>query len=169
MIFVSRRYSNAKDGGESSLTTQRISIGVTDMTHDIKNPMGLDGFAFLEFSGPNPSVFEEVFTSLGFTPVAKHRTKAATLYRQGDIQFVLNDEPQSPAEEFAGEHGEGACAMGFRVKDADQAFQRAVEHGAQPVEERTSARRSQFAGGRSCLRTSPRRRRYGSSGLFGRR
>ena len=104
------------------------------MTHEFKNPMGLNGFSFLEFSGPETSLFKEVFTRLGFTPVAQHRTKDATLYRQGDIQFILNDEPQSKAAEFAEEHGGGACAMGFRVHNAEEAFHRAVDLGAEPVE-----------------------------------
>ena len=56
------------------------------------NPMGLDGFEFVEFSGPDPQLFRDVFTTLGFEAVAKHRSKDVTLYRQGDINFILNDD-----------------------------------------------------------------------------
>jgi 4-hydroxyphenylpyruvate dioxygenase len=98
------------------------------------NPMGLDGFEFVEFSGPDPKLFAEVFSLLGFEAVAKHRSKAVTLYRQGGINFILNEEPKSRASFFAEEHGPGACGMAFRVRDSQAAFQQAVELGAEPVD-----------------------------------
>ena len=98
------------------------------------NPMGLDGFEFVEFSGPDPQLFRDVFTTLGFEAVAKHRSKDVTLYRQGDINFILNDEPRTRAAFFAEEHGAGACGMAFRVKDAQYAYNRALELGAEPVD-----------------------------------
>ncbi len=99
-----------------------------------ENPMGLDGFEFVEFSGPDPQLFRDVFTTLGFKAVAKHRSKNVTLYRQGDINFILNDEPRTRAAFFAEEHGPGACGMAFRVKDAQFAYNRALELGAEPVD-----------------------------------
>ena len=87
-----------------------------------ENPMGLDGFEFVEFAAPDPSVLVSVFEGLGFQAVAKHRSKNVTLYRQGDINFILNEEPGSPAAYFAEEHGAGACGMAFRVKDAQAAL-----------------------------------------------
>ncbi|MEC9072255.1 MAG: 4-hydroxyphenylpyruvate dioxygenase [Myxococcota bacterium] len=104
------------------------------MTDLFENPMGLDGFEFVEFSGPEPELFHKVFTALGFSPVAKHRSKAVTLYRQGDINFILNEEPRTRAAFFAEEHGPGACGMAFRVKDAQYAYNRAIELGAEPVD-----------------------------------
>ena len=102
-----------------------------------ENPMGLDGFEFVEFAGPNPGELHEMFLMLGFTKVAKHRSKDVTLYRQGDINFILNNEPRSRAAFFAEEHGPGACGMAFRVKNAQQAYTRAIELGAEPVEVET--------------------------------
>ena len=99
-----------------------------------ENPMGLDGFEFVEFASPTPGVLEPVFEMLGFTAVAKHRSKNVTLYRQGDINFILNEEPRSHAAFFAEEHGPCACGMAFRVKDAHTAYDRAIEMGAQPVD-----------------------------------
>lgn len=99
-----------------------------------ENPMGLDGFEFVEFASPEPGVLEPVFEMLGFTAVARHRSKDVTLYRQGGINFVLNNEPGSPAAFFAQEHGPCACGMAFRVKDAHHAYSRALELGAQPIE-----------------------------------
>ena len=98
------------------------------------NPMGLDGFEFVEFAAPEPGVLEAAFELLGFTEVAKHRSKDVTLWRQGDINFVINNEKYSHAYYFAQEHGPSACGMAFRVKNAHQAYERALEKGAQPVE-----------------------------------
>ena len=104
------------------------------MTDLFDNPMGLDGFEFVEFAAPDISVLESAFKLLGFTEVARHRSKAVTLWRQGDINFIINNEPKSQAWYFAREHGPCACGMAFRVKDAHHAYGRALEQGAQPVE-----------------------------------
>jgi 4-hydroxyphenylpyruvate dioxygenase len=98
------------------------------------NPMGLDGFEFVEFAAPDPAVLEDAFRLLGFTAVAKHRSKDVSLWRQGDINFIINNEPKSQAWYFAREHGPCACGMAFRVRDAHVAYNRALEKGAQPVE-----------------------------------
>ena len=74
------------------------------MTDSI-NPMGLDGFEFVEFAAPDKAVLEQTFELLGFTRVARHRSKDVTLYRQGDINFILNNERNSHAYYFAQEHG----------------------------------------------------------------
>jgi len=99
-----------------------------------ENPMGLMGFEFVEFASPTPNVLEPVFEMLGFTLVARHRSKDVSLYRQGDINFILNKERKSLAAYFAAEHGPSACGMGFRVKDSQLAYTRALELGAQPVD-----------------------------------
>ena len=99
-----------------------------------ENPMGLMGFEFVEFASPEPNVIEPVFEMLGFTKVADHRSKDVALYRQGDINFIVNREPRSVASYFAAEHGPSACGMAFRVKGSQQAFRRALELGAQPMD-----------------------------------
>ena len=98
------------------------------------NPMGLMGFEFVEFASPTPGVLEPVLQMMGFTLVAHHRSKDVDLYRQGDINFIVNREPKSPAAYFAAEHGPCACGMAFRVRDSHQAYARALELGAQPVD-----------------------------------
>lgn len=98
------------------------------------NPMGLDGFEFVEFAAPDPKVLTDAFTLLGFTEVAKHRSKDVTLWRQGGINFVINNEKYSQAYYFAQEHGPSACGMAFRVKNAHEAYALALKNGAQPVE-----------------------------------
>jgi 4-hydroxyphenylpyruvate dioxygenase len=105
--------------------------GMTDL---FDNPMGLMGFEFVEFASPAPNVLEPVFEKLGFRKVARHRSKDVELYRQGDINFIVNREPKSLAYYFAAEHGPSACAMAFRVRDSHKAYARALELGAQPVE-----------------------------------
>ncbi len=99
-----------------------------------ENPMGLMGFEFVEFASPTAGVIEPVLESMGFTEVAKHRSKDVVLYRQGDINFIVNREPRSVGAYFAAEHGASACGMAFRVKDSHHAYQRALELGAQPVD-----------------------------------
>jgi len=101
------------------------------------NPMGTDGFEFVEFTAPDAAPLSKVFESLGFKLVGRHRSKNVTQYRQGDINFIVNAEPKSPAEAFAAAHGPSACAMAFRVKDAGAAYTRAVSLGAKPFTGRT--------------------------------
>jgi len=99
-----------------------------------ENPMGLMGFEFVEFASPEPNVLEPVFEQLGFSRIATHRSKDVALYRQGEINFIVNNEPESVASYFAAEHGPSACGMAFRVRDSHKAYERALELGAQPVE-----------------------------------
>ncbi|MEP7283283.1 MAG: 4-hydroxyphenylpyruvate dioxygenase [Rubrivivax sp.] len=98
------------------------------------NPMGLMGFEFVEFASPTPGLLETLFDKMGFTLVARHRSKDVVLFRQGEINFIVNREPKSLAGYFAAEHGPSACGLAFRVKDAHKAYARALEIGAQPVE-----------------------------------
>ncbi|HPO19177.1 MAG TPA: 4-hydroxyphenylpyruvate dioxygenase [Rubrivivax sp.] len=104
------------------------------MTDLFDNPMGLMGFEFVEFASPTAGLLEPLFEKMGFTLVARHRSKDVLLYRQGDINFIVNREPRSLAGYFAAEHGPSACALAFRVRDSHQAYQRALELGAQPVD-----------------------------------
>ena len=100
------------------------------------NPMGTDGFEFVEYAHPEPEKLGALFETMGFTKVARHRSKKVTLYRQGDVNFIVNAEPESFAQGFAAEHGPCACAMAFRVVDARHAFERAVSLGAEPYKTR---------------------------------
>ena len=98
-----------------------------------ENPIGLDGFEFVEFCAPTKGVVEPVFQTMGFTHVASHRRKDVQLWRQGQINLILNYEPKSAAWYFAREHGPSACGMGFRVRDAVKAYDLLLERGAEPV------------------------------------
>ncbi|WND02038.1 4-hydroxyphenylpyruvate dioxygenase [Temperatibacter marinus] len=98
-----------------------------------ENPMGLDGFEFVEFTAPKEGILEPIFECMGFTKVANHRSKNVSLWRQGDINFITNYEKKSHAGYYAEEHGPSACGMAFRVKDAHKAYNDALEKGAQPI------------------------------------
>ena len=91
-----------------------------------ENPLGLDGFEFVEFCAPQKGLLEPVFESMGFTLVARHRSKDVQLWRQGEINLIANYEPRSPAAYFAAEHGASACGMAFRVRDAAAAYKEAI-------------------------------------------
>src|SRR5258706_5378642 len=97
-----------------------------------ENPMGTDGFEFVEFTAPDAAALGKVFESLGFRLVGRHRSKRVTQFRQGDINFIVNAEPRSKAEAFGAKHGASACAMAFRVKNAAAAYKRALAKGAKP-------------------------------------
>ena len=102
-----------------------------------ENPVGLDGFEFVEFCAPERGVLEPVFAVMGFTEIAQHRSKDVHLWRQGGINLIINYEPKSAAWYFAREHGPSACGMAFRVKDARKAYAYLLEKGAEPVNVQT--------------------------------
>jgi 4-hydroxyphenylpyruvate dioxygenase len=115
-----------------------ISIEETGM--DVKvwdNPMGTDGFEFIEYAAPDPAALGALFEQMGFTAIARHRHKEVTLYRQGDINFIINAEQDSFAQRFARQHGPSICAIAFRVNDAAYAYKRALELGAWGFDNRT--------------------------------
>ena len=103
---------------------------VTACTSLWENPMGTDGFEFIEYAAPDPQAMGEVFERMGFKPIARHRHKNVTLYRQGGINFIINAEQDSFAQRFARLHGPSVCAIAFRVKDAKLAYERAISLGA---------------------------------------
>ncbi|MFT4960040.1 MAG: 4-hydroxyphenylpyruvate dioxygenase [Paracoccaceae bacterium] len=96
------------------------------------NPAGTDGFEFVEFSHADPQELRDLFARMGYALTARHKTKAVELWQQGDITYVLNAEPESFAARFVDEHGPCAPSMGWRVVDAQIAFDHAVSKGAEP-------------------------------------
>ena len=82
------------------------------------NPMGTDGFEFVEYTAPDSELLDDLFNKMGFVAVARHRSKRVVLYRQGDVNFIVNHEPESFAQAFAKVHGPSACAFAIRVADA---------------------------------------------------
>ena len=105
---------------------------MTPATPDRDNPMGTDGFEFVEYTAPDPELLGALFEQMGFSAVARHRSKDVVLYRQGQVNFIVNREADSFAQSFARVHGPSACAFAIRVKDAAKAWQRAIDLGAKP-------------------------------------
>jgi len=97
---------------------------------DATNAMGTDGFEFVEFTSPDPEGMAATFEKLGFTAVSKHPTRDIIRYKQNDITFLLNREPTGQAAEFRDLHGGSANGMGFRVAEAQKAFDLALSRGA---------------------------------------
>jgi 4-hydroxyphenylpyruvate dioxygenase len=97
------------------------------------NPLGTDGFEFVEFTAPEPERLKALFELMGFAAVSRHRSKNVLRFAQGDINFILNMEPAGQPAAFRAEHGPSANAMAFRVKDAAKALRLAVERGAKAV------------------------------------
>ena len=104
------------------------------MTDLFENPLGTDGFEFVEFTSPDPDALATYFRQLGFTAVSRHRSKNVIRFKQGDINFILNMEPAGQAAQFREQRGPSANAMAFRVKDAAHAFKEAIARGAEPVD-----------------------------------
>ena len=98
-----------------------------------ENPLGVDGFEFVEFTASEPMQLKALFEKMGFTAVARHRSKDVLRLRQGDINLILNMEPSGQPAAFRTAHGPSANAMAFRVKDAAVALRLAVERGAKQV------------------------------------
>ena len=123
------------------------------------NPMGTDGFEFVEYTAPDIELLRSLFTKMGFPEVARHKSKNVTLHKQADCNFIINAEPGSYAEDYARDHGPSACAMAFRVKDAKAAHERALKLGATNVEIRGRRRRARHPGDRGHRRLAPVLRR----------
>ena len=106
---------------------------LTAKTDLFTNPMGSDGFKFVELASPRQDILEPIFKILGFSKVAHHRSKNITLFRQGDINFIINHEPTSHAAFFAEKHDPRACGLAFRVKGSQYAYNMALDLGVQPI------------------------------------
>ena len=91
------------------------NLGMQPTTFD--NPMGIDGFEFVEFAAPAGQAqhLHDYFKRMGFTQVARHKTRAISTYRQGDCTFLINEDPDGFAARFAAEHGPSACGFAIRV------------------------------------------------------
>ncbi|WP_409018996.1 4-hydroxyphenylpyruvate dioxygenase [Brevundimonas vesicularis] len=104
------------------------------MTITPENPIGLDGFEFVEFTSPDPAAMKGLIEQLGFVATHTHPTKKITRYKQGQTNLLVNDEATGQAADFRAEHGPSASGMAFRVADVQQAYDLAISRGAHPVD-----------------------------------
>jgi 4-hydroxyphenylpyruvate dioxygenase len=98
------------------------------------NPLGINGFEFVEFAAPDPALLHALFARMGFTAVARHRSRAITRYRQGAVNFLVNEQPDSFAADFAAAHGPCACGFAIRVADGPAALSAVLSRGAQAID-----------------------------------
>lgn len=94
------------------------------------SPILTDGIEFVEFTAPDTADVSSKLIQLGFSCVGKHKHKNVDLFRQNDINFILNSERPSPASRFADVHGQSVNAIAFRVKDAARAVRQCIQRGA---------------------------------------
>ncbi|MFL6585978.1 MAG: 4-hydroxyphenylpyruvate dioxygenase [Luteimonas sp.] len=108
-----------------------------------ENPMGIDGFEFVEFAAPagQADFMHTYFRNMGFTAVLKHKTRAITVYRQGGVNFLLNEDPDSFAADFAKAHGPSACGFAIRFKQpAGDVYGKVLENGGEAIGDRESSK-----------------------------
>ena len=110
------------------------------MTDTRVNPLGVDGFEFVEYAAPDGRVLHDLFRNMGFTAIARHKQQNITLYRQGDINFLVNEQPDSFAATFAREHGPCCTGFALRVEDAQAAYDSTIANGALSLPESSTGR-----------------------------
>ena len=101
------------------------------------NPLGLMGIEFTEYATPDADYMEKVFTDFGFSKLKTFKGKDIVYFNQNDIHFLLNNSREGFSAEFAKSHGPAICSMGWRVADAEAAFEEAVKRGAKPATDST--------------------------------
>jgi 4-hydroxyphenylpyruvate dioxygenase len=104
------------------------------------NPMGTDGFEFVEYAHPEPAKLHDLFRLMGFAATARHKTRKITVYQQGSVSYLVNEEPGSHGFNFVSKHGPCAPSMAFRVVDAKHAYERAIALGAEPADPKDGAK-----------------------------
>ncbi|MBB5014397.1 4-hydroxyphenylpyruvate dioxygenase [Rehaibacterium terrae] len=116
------------------------NLGMKPTTFE--NPMGIDGFEFVEFAAPAGSVdLHDLFKRMGFTAVLRHKSRPITVYRQGGVNFLVNEDPDSFAADFAAKHGPCACGFAIRFhKPAHEVYHAVTENGGEPVDHKADTR-----------------------------
>jgi 4-hydroxyphenylpyruvate dioxygenase len=102
-----------------------------------KNPLGIDGIEFIEYSTSQAHAFGAVLQKMGFAAVARHRSREVMLYRQGNMNLIVNSHSPSGKNEL--ESTPTVAAIALRVRDAGHAFQHSLDLGAWEMPTRASA------------------------------
>ncbi|UBB24541.1 4-hydroxyphenylpyruvate dioxygenase [Pseudoxanthomonas japonensis] len=108
-----------------------------------ENPMGIDGFEFVEFAAPDGQgeALHDYFRRLGFTAVLRHKTRPITVYRQGGVNFLVNEDPDSFAADFARAHGPCACGFAIRFsKPAELVYDTVLHNGGEAIDHKPETR-----------------------------
>jgi 4-hydroxyphenylpyruvate dioxygenase len=108
-----------------------MSQTMTSATENL-NPVGLQGIEFLQFTTHEPEAVDGILKDFGLSKLMRHRDKQLYYYRQNDIHILVNHGETGFERAFAEQHGSSVCAMGWRVKDAQVAYDAAIQRGAKP-------------------------------------
>src|SRR3954467_10632145 len=100
---------------------------------DAANPLGLDGIEFVEYSTNRPQALGQLLETMGFRPIARHRSREVLLYRQGEMNVIINSHVTALPRSAAPSERPEIAAICFRVRDARSAYQRALDKGAWAV------------------------------------
>src|ERR1035437_62677 len=100
---------------------------------DVSNPLGLDGIEFIEYTTSKPQALGQVLETMGFRPIARHRSREVLLYRQGDMNIIINAHVTQVPRSLPPSETPMIAAICFRVRDARAAYHRALERGAWAV------------------------------------
>jgi len=126
---------------ENNAMNAQPNLGMQVTTFE--NPLGIDGFEFVEFAAPagQGEALHDYFRKLGFTAVLRHKTRAITVYRQGGVNFLVNEDPDSFAADFAAKHGPSACGFAIRFKEgASKVFDTVVGNGGEAITDKAESR-----------------------------
>ena len=100
---------------------------------ELPNPLGMAGIEFIEYATSRPQALGQVLETMGFRPVARHRSREVLLYRQGDMNVVINAHESSRPSAVQPTETPAIAALGLRVRDAAAAYRRALDRGAWAV------------------------------------
>ncbi len=100
---------------------------------DASNPIGLDGVEVIEYATSKPQALGQVLEMMGFRPIARHRSREVLLYRQGDMNIVVNAHPDEARAASHGSEVPSISAVALRVRDARAAYDYVLERGAWEV------------------------------------
>ncbi|MDQ3228566.1 MAG: 4-hydroxyphenylpyruvate dioxygenase [Pseudomonadota bacterium] len=108
-----------------------------------ENPMGIDGFEFVEFAAPEGQgeLLHGYLRKMGFSAALRHKTRPITLYRQGGVNFLVNEDPDSFAADFARAHGPSACGFAIRFqKPSSEVLQTVLGNGGETITDKADSK-----------------------------
>ena len=126
----------------STVHSAQPNLGIQPTT--FANPMGIDGFEFVEFAAPDRAgtdALHALFKRMGFSAVLRHKSRPITVYRQGGVHFLVNEDPDSFAADFAKAHGPCACGFAIRFsKPAAEVLETVLGNGGEAIDHKAASK-----------------------------
>ena len=110
-----------------------VSKNAREAIPDNLNPLGMEGIEFIEYATSKPQALGQVLEMMGFKPIARHRSREVTLYRQGGINIIINAHDAGLSHKSSPTETPVLAAIALRVRDASAAYHRALDLGAWAV------------------------------------